>query len=122
MTFPVRIIGAVATPGVYDITSANPGLNSAIAASQGYTPDANKKIVTIQRVTPRGNIATLYVNPMKDDIVLRPNDLIIVPEKSTTIAGRGFNFLSAVVMPFGIISNAANSWTQMFDPSRYYYH
>ncbi|MCK7516056.1 MAG: polysaccharide biosynthesis/export family protein [Desulfobacterales bacterium] len=119
-SFPVRVIGAVMRPGIQSVTSASPRLNSAIAASQGYTLDANRKLVTVQRLTPQGNVATFFVDPNKNDVILRPNDIVIVPDKRTSVASRGFDFLNNVVAPFGRFSDAYNSWAEMFNPTRRY--
>ena len=116
--FPVRVIGAVRRPGLQNLTSASPHLNSAIAASEGYTLDANQKVIMIQRPTPQGNISTFYINPAKNDMVLRPNDIVVVPEKATTIATRGFGYMQSVMGPFGGFSSAFNGWAEMFNPTR----
>ncbi|MFH0702464.1 MAG: polysaccharide biosynthesis/export family protein [bacterium] len=116
--FPVRVIGAVNKPGIYSLSSDSPRLNSAIAAAEGYQLYANKKAVSVQRLTPNGNVAKIYVEPGKNDIVLRPNDLVVVEDKSTALTSRGFNFMSSVVAPFALFSGAYNGWAEMFDPTR----
>ncbi len=101
--FPVRIIGSVNSPGLYELKSVSPGLNSAIAASAGYAINANKKIVTVYRKMPTGNISKMLVNPAKTDLVLRPDDLIEV--KKLSIANRGFSFFALVMSPFTRFAN-----------------
>lgn len=118
--FPVRVLGAVNRPGVHSLTSRSPLLNSAIASSEGYSIDADKKLVTVQRITPQGNTSTFYINPSKDDMVLRPNDIVIIADKSTSMAARGFDFAAGIVSPFVRFSDAYNGWAEMFDPDRRY--
>jgi len=118
--FPVRVIGAVTRPGIQSLTSRSPRINSAIAASQGYTLDANMKALQVKRITPKGNISTIMVDPNKNDIVLRPDDLIQVTDKRTTLTGRGFTFAGAIFDSVGKFGSAYNSWADMFDPTRRY--
>lgn len=118
--FPVRVIGAVARPGMYKLTSSSPRLNSAIAASEGYLPEANRKIVAVQRVTPQGNVSTFYVEPAKNDLILRPNDIVVVSDKSTSVASRGFDFMGTIITPFGRFADSYNSWAEIFNPTRRY--
>lgn len=117
--FPVRVIGAVNRPGSYNLTSASPRLNSAIAQSEGFTLYANKNVVTVQRLTPQGNISTFYVNPAKNDLILRPNDIVIVPDKTTAVASRGMEFATNVFRPFGGFADAFLGWAEIFDPEKY---
>ncbi len=119
-SFPVRVTGSVNKPGLYDLKSASPGLNSAIAASAGYTIDANKKMVTVYRKMPTGNVSKILINPAKTDLVLRPDDLIEVKDKKVSLAGRGFSFLGLIISPFTRFANTYNSWAEMFHPSRRY--
>lgn len=118
--FPVRVTGAVSKPGVYRLTSNSPTLNSALAESEGYIPGANKKVITIQRMTPQGNISTFYVDPNKNDLVLRPNDIIVVSDKATSVASKGFDFMGIIMNPFDKFAQSYNDWAEMFDPGRRY--
>jgi len=120
VNFPVRVIGAVSRPGVIDISSSSPRLNSALASSQGYTNDAKRNLVAIQRLTNKGNISTFYVNPNKNDVILRPNDLVIVPETTTSAFSKNFQFLADVINPFARFGDGFNSWAEMFNPLRRY--
>jgi protein involved in polysaccharide export with SLBB domain len=118
--FPVRVIGAVTKPGIQSLTSRSPRINSAIAASEGYTIDANTKALQVRRLTPRGNISTIIVDPNKNDIVLRPDDLIQVTDKRTTVAGRSVGFFGAIFDSVGRFGSAYNEWADMFEPTRRY--
>ncbi len=99
-TFPVRIIGQLTKPGVYGLEGNSPYLNSAIAMAGGYTPAANKKVIAIRRFTNDTDVSTLYVDPNKMDIVLRPNDIVFVSEKKVSKTGRYFENLNKILQPF----------------------
>ena len=119
--FPVKVVGYVTKPGIYSLKSTSPSLNAAIASAEGYTPESNRKVVTVERTTPQGNISKMFIDPNKNDIVLRPNDLVIVSDKSTASAARGLTLLSTVLSPVAIIGSGINSWIEVFDPNRYNY-
>lgn len=118
LDFPVRVTGAVFRPGVYNIKSNSPGVNSALSYSEGFSPDANRKNVTIQRTTPNGNIAKIIVNPQKNDMVLRPNDVVFVSDKNVASAARVTRFLADIVEPFRRTADTTNTWFDVFDPTR----
>lgn len=117
-TFPVRVIGEVTRPGLQLLTPDSPSLNSAIAASQGYTMNANKKVVTVKRVTPNGNISTFVVDPNKNDLVLRPNDIVVVNDTAAARVGKAFGGYSTAVSPFAGVADAFNGWAEVFNPTR----
>ncbi|MDD3149373.1 MAG: polysaccharide export protein [Candidatus Gastranaerophilales bacterium] len=119
-TFPVRIVGEVTSPGVYDIDAKNPGVNSLLAASEGFNEFANRDIVKIDRMTAQGNISTIFVDPNQGDFTLYPNDLITVKPKKTTTFGRKFSFFGVVSTPVRAVSDAYNGVAEMFDPTRRY--
>ena len=119
-TFRVRVVGAVTRPGLYELTAHNAGVNSAIAAAEGFTTDANKKAVKIQRITPQGNISTIFANPLSGDFVLRPNDIVFVEDNNSAVAAKKFGVLGDLFFPFSRFSDAYNGWAEMFDPSRRY--
>lgn len=101
--FPVRVIGEVTTPGIYQLNSDSPYLNTAIAMAGGYKDSANKKLIAIRRFTDN-TPATLYLDPGKSDVMLRPNDVIFISEHSVYKAGRFFETVSKILAPF---TNAA---------------
>jgi len=119
-TFPVRIIGEVGRPGIYELPSKTPFLNSAIAMASGYNIDASKKVVQILRKTPSGNVSKIYVNPNKVDFVLRPNDFIDVRGKSFIGIVRFADYFSRFLSPIIGTSNAYNGWAEVFKPNRRY--
>lgn len=104
-TFPVRIIGEVETPGIYELSGNSPFLNSVIAQAGGYRPGANRQMLAIRRFSGE-SMDTLYVDPNQSDIVLRPNDVVFVSEKSIYSAGRFFETVAKVLSPF---SSAAST-------------
>jgi polysaccharide biosynthesis/export protein len=105
-TFPVRIIGYVTRPGVYDIGGLTPYLNTAIARGDGYAVGANRKVVAIRRFTNSHQFTTLFVNPEKMDVALRPNDIIWVSERRVYSTGRFFATVSNVFAPFTNIATS----------------
>jgi polysaccharide export outer membrane protein len=104
--FPIRIIGEVKQPGVYELNGTSPYLNSAIAKSGGYNPGANRKVVALRRFTAEDKFSTLMIDPDKHDFMLRPNDVIYVSELKTYQAGRFAENVSKVLSPFTSTANA----------------
>lgn len=98
--FPVRIIGDVKTPGVYDLNSASPYLNSAIAKGGGFNYGANIKVVAIRRFTGENKFSTLHIDPNHHDFLLRPNDVVYVSEQKVYKAGRFADTASKILSPF----------------------
>jgi polysaccharide export outer membrane protein len=117
-TFPVRVIGEVARGGLFELPSKTPYLNSAIALASGYNIDANKKNVLVLRKTPKGNMAKIYVDPNKNDLVLRPNDTIMVNTKSYVGPVRIADYITRFISPTFGFPNAINSWADVFNPAR----
>lgn len=104
--FPVRIIGDVKTPGVYDLNSASPFLNSAIAKGGGYNYGANRNVVAIRRFTGENKFTTLHIDPQHHDFTLRPNDVIFVSEQKVFKAGRFGENAAKILSPFTSASSA----------------
>lgn len=99
-TFPVRVIGELKTPGVYYLPGNSPYLNSAVAMAGGFTQEANKKIIAIRRFTKDNDASTIYVDPNKLDIVLRPNDVVYVSERGLAKTSRFFERVGQILKPF----------------------
>ena len=57
-----------------------------------------------------GKLSSTKVNPMSNDIVLLPNDIIFVPEKTSSGIARGFDYLFRVVSP---VSSFATGYSNM---------
>jgi polysaccharide export outer membrane protein len=105
-TFPVRIIGEIKTPGVYDMNGTSPYLNSVIAKGGGYNPGANRKVIALRRFTSEDKFSTLNIDPSRHDFVLRPNDVIYVSELSAFKAGRYGENVSKIMSPFTSLTSA----------------
>jgi len=119
-TFRVKVLGEVVRPGDYEITGQNPSILAAIAAAEGFGRDANRKMVQIQRVTPQGNIATIYVDPNRQHLMLRPNDIVYVDVQNSGFLARKAGPVADIIRPFGIFADSYNSWAEMFNPTRRY--
>jgi polysaccharide biosynthesis/export protein len=120
---PVKIYGYVNKPGLVLLDGAqSANLNSAIGAAGGYLSteasySPNK--VYISRVDGNGHMTTTTVDPRHEDLNLRPNDVVYVPNKITPRIGNAFDYLARVVAPFSSIGMGANNWALLFDPTRY---
>jgi polysaccharide export outer membrane protein len=104
--FPVRIIGDVKTPGVYDLNSTSPYLNSAIAKGGGFNYGANIKVVAIRRFSGENKFSTLMVDPNRHDFMLRPNDVVYVSEQKIYKTGRFADNAAKVLSPFTNMASA----------------
>jgi polysaccharide biosynthesis/export protein len=98
--FPVRIIGDVKQPGVYELNGSSPYLNSAIAKGGGFNPSANRKVVALRRFSAEDKFSTLFIDPNKHDFMLRPNDVIYVSEQKMYQAGRFAENVEKILSPF----------------------
>ncbi len=84
----VHLIGQVVTPGPYRITHSNT-LMETISKAGGFTPIAKRKKVRIIRREEGGKSRVFYVDTtritdegrLEEDVVLKPGDVIIVPER-----------------------------------------
>ncbi len=114
-SFPVRVMGAVKNPGVYYLTAESPNLNTAIASSRGFTINAKIDAVKIQRVTPQGNLSTIIADPSKNDVVLRPNDIIAVYDTRRGLKGKTVSFFNKTFNSAGGFGSAYNQVRYIFD-------
>lgn len=105
-TFPVRVLGELENPGVYHLSGDSPFLNSAISEAGGYKDSASKDVIAIRRFTSEEDFSTLYVNPKRSDIILRPNDIVVVGERRLVKTGKFFDHINRILSPF---TNAAFS-------------
>ncbi len=119
---PVKVYGYVNQPGLIRLDSAqSANLNSAIVSAGGYQSDAAyaPNEVLVSRVDKNGRIVTRKVNPRQEDMTLMPNDIVYVPPKARPTVGRAFDFVGRLVMPLAAIGSGLNSWSLLFDPSRF---
>lgn len=118
---PVRVFGYVNSPGLIRLDTAQSNhLTAAIAAAGGYSqasPYAPKKVI-VSRVNEQGKMVNQEINPSTDDLVLFPNDMIYVPDKARSIAGRAFDYLGRLIVPMAGIATGMNNWQLLFNPLR----
>lgn len=120
---PVKVYGYVNKPGVYMLDGAqSANLNSAIGQAGGYLATEASYAPTkvyISRVDGNGHLTTTTVDPRKEDMTLRPNDIVYVPNKVVPRVGKAFDYLTRIVVPFTSIAAGANNWALLFDPTRF---
>jgi len=119
-TFPVRVLGEVNHAGKYDIDGVSPYLTTAVSDAAGYTLDANKTIVTVYRQAGNQKLAKIYVDPFKQDFILRPNDVVEVKKRTFMKAVSGADYFARIISPIYSMSNTYNSWAEVFKPDRRY--
>jgi len=119
-TFPVRVLGEVNQAGKYDIDGVSPYLTTAVSQASGYTLDANKTIVTVYRQAGNQKLAKIYVDPFKQDFILRPNDVVEVQKRTFMKVVFGADYLARIISPVYSLSNTYNSWAEVFKPDRRY--
>jgi polysaccharide export outer membrane protein len=105
-TFPVRVLGEIKTPGVYELNGNSPYLNSVIAKSGGYNSGANRKVVALRRFTAEDKFSTLNIDPSRHDFVLRPNDVIYISELQAFKTGRYSENVAKIMSPFTSLTSA----------------
>ncbi len=119
-TFLVRIIGEVNIPGIYDINTKSPYLDSAIAIAKGYKPDANKKHILVYRKTLNNNVSRIIVNTKEVNFVLRPNDMIFVKSSLAGKVVHAAEKLTKIITPSNMAASTYNNWAEVFNPARRY--
>ncbi len=119
---PVKVFGYVQNPGLVQLdSSASITLNSALMAAGGYLTDAAyaPKKVYISRADASGKLVTKTVNPMVNDIVVMPNDIVYVPEKIRPLIAKAFEAMTKLITPINAFANSYNNAALMFNPTRY---
>lgn len=119
---PVKVFGYVQKPGLVQLDSkASITLNSAIMEAGGYLTDAAyaPKKVYLSRADVSGKLVTKVVNPMKNDIIVMPNDIVYVPEKTRPLIAKAFDAMNKLLTPVNTFANTYNNWALMFNPTRY---
>jgi protein involved in polysaccharide export with SLBB domain len=99
-SIPVRVIGHVTAPNVFEIDGTTPFLNTAIAKAGGYLPQATRRVVAVRRFTGENQFTTLFIPADKTDFVLRANDVVYVGENKVYLAGRFMDQVANVMKPF----------------------
>ncbi|MDX2086121.1 MAG: polysaccharide biosynthesis/export family protein [Candidatus Melainabacteria bacterium] len=113
-TFPVRLIGQVGKPGVVELEAKSPFLNTALSRAEGFAPGANKKVIAIRRFSSETAFSNIMIDPNRQDVVLRPNDVIFVSEAAVYKAGRFGEQVAKVFQPFTNAAWAASGSAQVF--------
>jgi len=103
-TIPVRVSGEINTPGLYELKGTSPYLNSAISMAGGLADTSNKTRIEIRRNVGNGQLTSLYVDPSKMDITLRPNDQVIVYPKKLALAGAHGSMIRDILSPLGAVT------------------
>jgi protein involved in polysaccharide export with SLBB domain len=112
--FPVRVMGHVKEPGVYELGGQTPYLNSAIAKAGGYSADANQKIIAVRRLTGKNKFSTILIDANKNDFTLRPNDFIYIAESNFYKVSRSAEQVSKMIQPFYYAGMAGGGTAQTF--------
>jgi len=99
-TFPIRVIGEAKQPSIVELDSQTPYLNSAIVKAGGYAPQAVKHVVAIRRFTSGNKFTTIYIDPRKQDFLMRPNDIVYIGENNIYKSGRYMQQAALVLSPF----------------------
>jgi protein involved in polysaccharide export with SLBB domain len=105
--FPVRIIGEVKAPGIYELTAQSPYLNTALVKGGGFGTDANRKVVALRRFTAQDKFTTVFIDPNRHDFMLRPNDVIYVSQLKSYKTGHFAENVSKMLLPFSSAASTA---------------
>jgi polysaccharide export outer membrane protein len=120
---PVKIYGYVNKPGLVMLDGAQTAnLNSAIGEAGGYLASEasySPTKVYVSRVDGDGHMTTTTVDPRHSDMMLRPNDIVYVPNKVVPRVGKAFDYVARIVTPLAAIANGANGWSLLFNPTRF---
>ena len=104
-TFPVRVMGYVQHPGVYDLNGTSPYLDTALAKASGFNVGANRKKVALRRFTSETKFSTIAIDPNKTDFMLRPNDVLYVAELTSSKSGHFMENVSKILSPFTSVTS-----------------
>jgi protein involved in polysaccharide export with SLBB domain len=104
-TFPVRVLGYVQRPGIYDLNGTSPYLDTALVKASGFNVGANRKQIALRRFTGETKFSTIAIDPNKTDFMLRPNDVVYVAELRSYKAGHFMDNVSKILSPFTSVSS-----------------
>jgi polysaccharide biosynthesis/export protein len=113
-TFPVRVLGEANQPGIYAIDGTSAMLNTAIAKAGGFAPQAARHVVAIRRFTTANSFTDMFVAPDKMDLLLRPNDIVVIGENNVYKSGRFMTQITAILSPFQSTAVIGSQITQIF--------
>jgi len=115
---PVRVFGYVKNSGLVMLNAGeSPRLNTAISQAGGYLEGMSTppKTVIVSRMDSNGILSSRKINPMVQDMVMMPNDIVFVPEKTSSSVARGFDYLLRVVSPFSSFAGGWNNFDYIFN-------
>jgi polysaccharide export outer membrane protein len=110
---PIRVLGAVKTPGLLTLDGASPFLSSAIAKAGGFDNNAYLQAVVVKRFVKPNELTALTVDPRKFDIPLRPNDILEIKESNLAHAGDKGRFAANMLSPLSSLMSSAFALTFM---------
>ena len=122
-SIPVKVYGYVNNPGLVMLNSnLSLNINSAITQAGGYLTEIAyaPKYVFLSRVDENGILTTIKVDPKHRDFMLRPNDIVYVPEKPRPLVGKAFDYATRILTPISMFASMYNGWAMMFNPTRFY--
>ncbi len=81
--YPIRVHGLVKDPNILYMKPVEMTLQAAISKAGGLLQDAKTSSVIVARANPDGSLKRLVVDIKKQDILLQPNDTIMVTDLKT---------------------------------------
>jgi protein involved in polysaccharide export with SLBB domain len=115
---PIRVIGWVNKQGVVQIDGISPYVTTAISLAEGFQPTAMRNLVVIGRKVDDEHTTLIKVDPRKHDLLLRPNDVVYIPEQKIFKGGRHMANLAQYISPYLSGTSAVNTTLDIVDPSR----
>ncbi|WP_373533428.1 polysaccharide biosynthesis/export family protein [Vampirovibrio sp.] len=115
-TFPIRVLGEVEKPGVYLMDATSPYLNTALAQAGGFSDNdpSNRREIAVRRFSKEDRFSTFFVPLNMQDLMLRPNDVVYVPESTLHKSGRRGMEIARILSPFQTVAQTAASTVQVF--------
>jgi polysaccharide biosynthesis/export protein len=112
--FQVRVIGQAVSPGLYTMDGNSPYLNSAIVKAGGFSPQARQDVIVVRRFSGEEKFSDMMVSPDKLDLLLRPNDVVVIPENTTYKSGRFMEQIAKILLPFQTLATTGSATAQTF--------
>ncbi len=78
--YPIRVHGLVKDPNILYMKPVEMTLQAAISKAGGLLPEAKASSVIVARANPDGSLKRLVVDIKKQDILLQPNDTVMVAD------------------------------------------
>lgn len=113
-SIPIRVLGQANLPGLYQVDGASPYLSTALAKAGGFAPQASHQNIAIRRFSDESKFNDFYVTPDKFDIMLRPNDIVVIGENKVYKSGRFMQQVAAILSPFQTVAMTGAYSSQVF--------